>query len=200
MPTPLQPLQPLPQQQARSAAGSNSMAPSGRGYGENAAVRMKRGAPGMNPPLVRAQAQEIPISAGRNLLKKQKEHKIMDKETANEVKEIEKWEKERERDRSRGREQERERNEEAARPRPRGRSASMSVPPSHAANTAVFKPRVVVPIASTPSKSNGGSGWGFGLFSSGGDKAKEKEKEKAREKEREREREREKGKKLSKRR
>ncbi|KAI0095123.1 hypothetical protein BDY19DRAFT_916380 [Irpex rosettiformis] len=205
MPTPLQPLQPLPHQHHQQtppgvpmSSASSSYPHLGRGEYANSrtATGLKRGVTVGAIPV----AQDIPMSAGRNLLKKHKDTKAKDKELERDIKELERRERERENEVERERERERERareqgkeGRERERERQRGSGRSASVPvPSGA--TAVFTSKVVVPVQ--PSKSSGG-GWGFGLFGSG-DKSKAKEKE--REKEREREREREERKKLSKRR
>lgn len=114
------------------------------------------------------------MSAGRNLLKKQKETKGGDRQLERDAKEFERRERENERVRAQGK--------------------HSSLPAQRAPGAAVFASKVVVPVIEpTKSSANGnGGGWGFSLFSSG-DKVKEKVKEKEREKEKER-------KKLSKRR
>ena len=99
MPTPLQPLQPLPhqhhpqqqQQQIPSGVPMSSASASfpHRGRGEHASARtgagLKRGVTVGAIPM----AQEIPMSAGRNLLKKHKDTKVKDKELERDIRELE---------------------------------------------------------------------------------------------------------------
>jgi hypothetical protein len=160
-------MQPLPQPQ--NTASVPMSVPSYTGRSENSHSGLKRGVTvGATP-----KAQDIPMAAGRNLLKKHKDPKVQEKELERSMEE-----------------QERREREDKERSRRKARSASVSMPPGKTAGATVYASKVVVP-AIEPTKSNahggGGGGWGFGLFSSGDkDKAKEKAKEKEREKEKER--------------